>query len=516
MANKRITMSKIRQILRLHHEGKTKLQISELCGSSRNTVKKYLRVYESEQLRWADIETMNDYQLTQVFCVDESREPTERIRVLTALCPAIEKALKRRGMTRTRQWEDYLKKHPDGFKFTSFCFYLNRYLNQTRPVMHIEHKAGDKMFIDFAGEKMHYWCRDTGEQITVEIFAAILGCSQLVYVEAVASQKKEDLIRGCENAIHYYGGVPAALVPDNLKSAVTKSSKYEPTLNETFEDFASHYNTTVLPARSYRPRDKALVEGIVKIIYTNIYTTIDKHDFFSLEELNAAIKTELETLNNKLLTGRTYSRRQQFEEIEKQTLRGLPQYRYDFKQQYTCTVMKNGFACLRTDKHYYSVPYRLIGKKVKILYTDSQVEIFYEYNSVALHERNMRLHQYTAIKEHLASAHQFVTEWSIEKFIADAKRIHDDVALYIEHVIQSKTHPEAAYKSCMGILSFARKVGSERLINACRRAENFGLYGYPQIENILNRKLDLVVEEKEENNPNIPMHPNIRGSNYYQ
>lgn len=419
-------------------------------------------------------------------------------------------------MTRTMQWEAYLHKHPDGFKFTSFCCHLNRYLDQTRPLMHIEHKAGDKMFIDFAGEKMCYWNRDTGEQIQVEVFAAILGCSQLVYVETVASQKKEDLIRGCENAIHYYGGVPAALVPDNLKSAVTKSSKYEPTLNETFEDFASHYNTTVLPARSYRPRDKALVEGIVKIIYTNIYTSIDKHDFFSLHELNAAIKIELEKLNNKLLTGRDYSRRQQFEEIEKQALRPLPQYRYDFKQQYICTVMKNGFACLRTDKHYYSVPYRLIGKKVKILYTDNQVEIFYDYNSVALHERNMRPYSYSVIKDHLASSHQFVTEWSTEKFITDAKKIHDDVALYIEQVIQSKTHPEAAYKSCMGILSFARKVGSDRLINACRRAHRFGLYGYPQIENILYRKLDLVVEEKEENHPVIPEHTNIRGSNYYQ
>jgi len=515
MANKRITMSKVRQILRLHSEGKTKLQISELCGSSRNTVKKYLRVFEREQYQWTAIEAMNDFQLSQLFCVDETREPSERLRILNALFPSIEKSLKRRGMTYTMQWAEYLLKHPDGFKFTSFCCYLNRYLNQTRPVMHIEHKAGDKMFIDFAGEKMHYWSRDTGEQIAVEIFAAILGCSQLVYVEAVASQKKEDLIRGCENAIQFYGGVPAALVPDNLKSAVTKSSKYEPTLNETFEDFASHYNTTVLPARSYRPRDKALVEGIVKIIYTSIYTTIDKHDFFSLEELNAAIKMELEKLNNKTLTGRNYSRRQQFEELEKQALRALPQYGYNIKKQYVCTVMKNGFVCLRTDKHYYSVPYRLIGKKIKILYTDNEVEIFHQYNSIALHTRDMRPHQYTVIKDHLASAHQFITEWSIEKFITDAKKIHDDVAQYIWHVIASKNHPEAAYKSCMGILNFGRKVGNERLINACRRAERFQLYGYPQIENILQRKLDLVKDD-EENNPLIPPHPNIRGSNYYQ
>lgn len=509
-------MNKIRQILRLHNEGKTKLQISELSRSSRNTVKKYLRVYEREQMRWSDIQAMNDYKLSLLFGEDENREPSERLQALTAMLPDIEKALKRRGMTRTKQWEAYLIQHPNGFKFTSFCEHLNRHLDYTRPVMHIEHKAGDKVFIDFAGEKMHYWSRDTGEKIEVEIFAAILGCSQLVYIEAMASQKKEDLIRGCENAFHYYGGVSAALVPDNLKSAVTKSSKYEPTLNETFEDFALHYSTTVLPARSYRPRDKALVEGIVKIIYTNIYTNLDTHDYFSIQELNAAIQTELEALNNKLLTGRDYSRRQQFEEIERHTLRPLPQYRYDFKQLYSCTVMKNGFVCLRPDKHYYSVPYRLIGKKVKLLYTDSCVEVFYQYNSEAKHERNMRPHQYTTIKEHLASAHQFITEWSADKFIADAKKIHDDVALYIEHVIQSKTHPEAAYKSCLGILNFARKVGHERLTKACRRAEHFGQYGYPHIENILNRKLDLIDEEPENNILEIPLHINIRGSNYYQ
>lgn len=509
-------MSKIRQILGFYNQGKTKLQISELCGTSRNTVKKYIRVYEREEMRWTDIQAMNDYKLSLLFELNENREATERERVLTALFPEIEKALKRRGMTRTRQWSDYLIKHPDGFKFTSFCRYLNRYLDYTRPVMHIDHKAGDKLFIDFAGEKMHYWSRENGEKIEVEIFAAILGCSQLVYVEALASQKKEDLIRGCENAFHYYGGVTAAIVPDNLKSAVTKSSKYEPTLNETFEDFATHYTTTVLPARSYRPRDKALVEGIVKIIYNKIYTNIDQKDYFSLEELNIAIQIELEALNNQLLTGRDYSRRQQFEEIEKSTLGPLPQYRYDFKQHYSGRVMKNGCVCLRPDNHYYSVPYRLIGEKVKMIYSETEVEIFYNYNSEAKHKRNFSSKDFSIIDEHLSHEHAFVKGWSTDKFITDAKKIHEDVAKYMEKVIASKTHHEAACKSCMGILSFARKVGHERLINACRRAESFGLYGYPQIENILNRKLDLIKEDKEENNPNVPLHKNIRGSNYYQ
>ena len=509
-------MAKVRQILSLHTQGVSKKKISELTGASRNTVKKYLRVYQREQLSWSDIEKMNDYHLTVHFCPDDYREPCARAKTLMAFLPDVEKALMRgRGMTKTKQWEDYLKKHPDGYRFTSFCFYLTRWLNHSKPVMHIEHKAGDKMFIDFAGEKMHIIDERTGEQIEVEVFASILGCSQLTYVEAVRSQTKEDLIHACENALYYYGGVPAAIVPDNLKSAVTKSSKYEPKLNETFEDFANHYNTTVLPARSYRPRDKALVEGIVKIIYTTIYTALDEQHFLSLEELNRAIKIALEAHNNKLLTERDYSRRQQFEEIERSTLQPLPQYRYELKKQYEATVMKNGHVCLGPDKHYYSVPHRYIGKRMKLRYSSSQVEIFYDYESIAIHSRDMRPHKYTSVKEHLASNHQFVTEWSAEKFIADGKKIHDDVAHYITQVIETKKHPEAAYKSCMGILHFARKVGNERLTNACRRAHRFGLYGYPQIENILNRKLDMQPEEEENTNP-VPQHANIRGNDYYK
>jgi hypothetical protein len=224
---------------------------------------------------------------------------------------------------------------------------------------------------------------------------------------------------------------------------------------------------------------------------------------------------ELEALNNRLLTGRDYSRRQQFEEIERTALKPLPHYTYQFKHQYICTVMKNGHVRLAADKHYYSVPYQLIGKKVKLLYSDTTVEIFYDYDCVAMHSRSVRPHQYTTVKEHLASTHRFMSEWSAQKFIDDANSIHEDVATYITKVIQSRPHPEAAYKSCLGILNLARKVGSERLINACRRALHFGVYGYYQIDAILQKKLDQVqVEEKEDGV--IKLHHNIRGSNYYQ
>jgi transposase len=291
----------------------------------------------------------------------------------------------------------------------------------------MDHKAGDKLYVDFAGDKLSIIDKQTGEIQHVEVFVAILGASQLTYVEAVMSQQKEDFIGACEGAMLYYGGVPAAIVPDNLKSAVTKSSKYEPVLNESFADFAQHYSTTILPARAYKPRDKALVENAVRIMYTRIYTKIRGNNYFTLEELNAAIRIALEEHNSLLLTGRNYSRRQQFEEVERSALAPLPPLRYELRKELFVTVMKNGHVSLNADKHYYSVPYRFIGKKVKLMYSRSIVEIYYHYERIAIHQRLKSPYNYTTDKEHLASAHRFVTDWTPERFLSWAGKIHEDV-----------------------------------------------------------------------------------------
>ncbi|WP_316753701.1 IS21 family transposase [Pedobacter gandavensis] len=225
--------------------------------------------------------------------------------------PHVDKELKRTGVNRHILWAEYYKEFPDGYQYSQFCFYYNQWKNRVNPTMHIDHKAGDKLYVDFAGQKLSITDKQTGEIINVEVFVSILGASQLTYVEAVGSQQKEDFIAACEHTLHYIGGVPDAIVPDNLKAAVIKSSRYEPTLNETFSDFADYYGTTILPARAFRPRDKALVEGAVKIIYTRIYAPLRKGVYHSLKELNDAIRPMLEEHNNRLLQGRNYSRRQQ-------------------------------------------------------------------------------------------------------------------------------------------------------------------------------------------------------------
>lgn len=516
MANTTISMSKIRQILRMYSQGRSKLSIAAQIGVSRNTAKKYLAAFEASGFTFEEINSLNDKELEDFFGGGKEMPPDKRLQALRRCFPHVDKELKRTGMNRRILWEAYRKEFPDGFQYTQFCFYYNQWKARVNPTMHMDHKAGDKLYVDFAGEKLSITDKETGEVIAVEVFVGILGASQLTYVEAVLSQQKEDFIAACEDALHYYGGVPAAIVPDNLRAAVTKSNRYEPTLNETFADFADHYGTTILPARAYRPRDKALVEGAVKIIYSRIYAPIHKQTYHTLAELNAAIKEALEVHNNQPLKGRNYSRRTQFEEVERVALSPLPALRYEFKKQHQATVMKNGHVCLGIDKHYYSVPYRFIGRKVKILYSRSNVEVYYHYERIAMHKRIKSPYSYTTDKDHLATTHRFMTEWTPDRFLDWAASIHEDVRLYILKILDRKQHPEQAYRSCIGILGFAKKAGNERLTVACQRALSYGLYNYKTIQQILENKMDQYQDSLFADELPMPNHDNIRGEDYYK
>jgi transposase len=462
-----------------------------------------------------EINALCDKDLEDLFVKHESHPVNQKHETLFNLFPAMDKELKKKGVTRQLLWVEYKSNNINGVGRSQFNYYFARWKAQVSPTMRMEHKVGDKLYVDFAGDKLSIVDKQTGEIQSVEIFVAILGASQLTYVEAVMSQQKEDFIGACEGALLYYGGVPAAIVPDNLKSAVTKSSKYEPVLNDSFADFAQHYSTTILPARAYKPRDKALVENAVRIIYTRIYTKIRGNDYFTLEEINAAIRVALEEHNNTLLTGRNYSRKQQFEDVERVALAPLPPLRYELKKELYVTVMKNGHVSLNADKHYYSVPYRFIGKKVKLMYSRSVVEIFYHYERIAIHKRLKSPYNYTTDKDHLASAHRFVSDWTPERFLSWASGIHEDVHLYILKILDRKQHPEQAYKSCVGILSFAKKVGNERLTKACQRALGYGIYNYKTIQTILEKGMDKYDEKEDNENLQMPQHDNIRGEHYY-
>lgn len=515
MANKTIVMSKLRRLIQLYSQGKSKLFISRYLKLSRNTVDKYVLQYRLLDLPLEEMDKLSDTDLDKLFFVQIPEDLTTKQKALYLFFPYMEKELKKTGVTRQLMWKEYILKHPDGIKRTQFNEHYNKWCKKVSPVMHINHKAGDKMYIDYAGKTLQIVDKESGEVTPVQFLVSILGASQYTYGEGTMSQGKEDFITSVENAFYFYGGVPAAVVPDNLKSAVTKSNKYEPTLNETFYDFAEHYSTTILPARSYKPRDKALVEGAVKILYTRVYSTLRDRTFFSLKELNAAIREALEVHNTTKLSGRSYSRKDLFNDVERQTLSPLPLNRYELKQQSFATVMLNGHVYLGEDKHYYSVPYNFIRKKVKLLYSANQVEVYYKYNRIAIHPRDKKPFSYTTIADHLASTHKFVTEWTPERFINWAESIDEAVREFVIHILNKKQHPEQAYKSCMGVLSLVKKVGEERLINACKRALEYNLHNYKIIQNILERGLDQI-EKENHLEQSLPEHDNIRGKNYYK
>jgi transposase len=518
MSNKTIDMFKIRQLLRLYADGRGSKFISRTTGIARNTVKKYLLLFIELRLTIEQVESLSDGQLATAFLLEKPKAVSSRVTDLEALLPGLSVRLKKRGVTKQMVYADYIGKCPEGFKQSAFLVRLNAYMGMSKPSMRVPHKVGDKLFIDFTGKRLQIVDTATGEVQDVEVFVAILGCSQLTFVTAVASQKKEDFILACELALHFYGGVPEAIVPDNLKSAVKKASRYESELNDSFAAFAAHYNTYVFPARVYKPKDKALVEGAVKIIYTSIFTKIDEKVYSSLPDLNVDILFYLEEHNNSLLTGCDYSRRQQFEALERNVLKPLNKYRYDPMVTKTAMVGKTGFVTV--DHRYYSIPYKFIGKKIRLMYNRTKVEAFSEHDLIAVHVRCFSKEKYIQNEDHLASWHKYPTEWNPEKFIADAGLIGDAVAAYIKKVLSRKEYPEKNYRACQGIINYKKRVGESRLINACKRADSFNVYNFGIIERILKSKADFIPLEDEpqptDADNSMPQHENIRGEDYYQ
>lgn len=509
-------MSKVRQILRMYTEGVSKSSISTRTGVSRNTVKKYIRDFISLGVSIEEINALKDSDLESMFMHEETKSIDDRYKTMLEFFPQMEKALKSKGMTKIKQWSVYIAAHPTGYRRAQFQLHYNRWSNKTKAVMRIEHKAGDKMYVDYAGNKLEYVDKETGEICPTEVFVAILGASQLTYIEATMTQQKEDFISACENALTYFGGAPLAIVTDNLRSAVTKSDKYEPTLNESFKDFAEHYRMTVLPAKPYRPTYKALVEGMVKIMYRTIYVAVKEKTYYSLDELNRSIREALEVLNKQMLSGRPYSRRELFEETERACLQPLPDTRYEARRKQVVRVQKNNHVCLGEDKHYYSVPYNYIEQRVSILYSQTKVDIYSGYELIASHQRNRLPYRYTTAEDHLASKHRYASDWTPEKFIEKASIVGESTREYIIKILHLKQHPEQAYKSCQGILSFASRVGSARLENACVRALYYKEYSYKTILSIIEKRLDNVGLDPESEIRLIPLHENIRGNMYFK
>jgi transposase len=515
MARKRINMKKIREIIRFKETSDmSDRKIARALNISRPVVAQYIKDFNASGLTYEETKDMPDSRFLALFEKQRNKR-CSKYEDISKLFPYFVTELKKTGVTLMILWNEYQKKHPDGYSYSQFCYHFQVWRNASRVTMHIEHKAGDKMFVDYAGDKLVIVDRKAGKERSVEVFVAILGASQLTYAEASFSQKSEDWIRSNERAFIYCGGVTQAIVPDNLKSGVTCSNRYEPGINVMFDDFAGHYQTVILPARVRRPQDKALVENAVNLVYQRIYAPLRNRIFYSLKELNEAIWDLLEQHNNTPFQRLKTSRREIFDNIEKQVLKPLPKERYAIKQCKELTVQFNYHVELREDRHYYSVPWQLKGKRVRVVYDDRNVAIYYDNVRIIQYKRDRSPNGYTTLHIHMPPHHRFYAQWSPERFIRWAQSIGDDVAEMIQVVLKSREHPEQAFKICMGILNLVKEHGPDRLNKACARALGFGFYSYKRIKNILDRGLE---EEALTESRELPVssHENIRGSQYYQ
>jgi len=514
MAGETISMIKLKQIFLLRLQGTPYDTIARSLGCSRNTVKKYVRLAEQRRLDPIALTAMEDHELEKLFS-EPAVVGQYRYQDLESLFPHMEKEIKRVGVTRWILWGEYKAQFPDGYAYSQFCDYFRQWQDRYTATAHFDHTPGDKVFIDFTGKKLSIVDQSTGEVQDLEVFVAVMGFSGLTYVEAVPNQQKEVFLQAIENALWYFKGVPRALVPDNLKSAVTRPDKYEPEINETLLDFANHYGTTIYPARSRKPRDKSMVENMVNIVYSRIFAPLRDRSFFHIRELNAAIGELLESHNNQRFQKEPVSRREKFDLNEAAQLAPLPTGRYLIKHYKTARVMKN--CHVQLEKRYYSVPYRFIGKEVKLIHTQQEVHIFFNQDRIAYHSKGLKPFGYTTQADHLPSSHRFVTEWTPAKFIVWAERISPEVKDYIEAVLTQKSYPEQAYRSCLGILSMEKKVGKERLIKAIKRAGHYRIFHYKAIKKILEGGLDKLLEgDQDPVQITLPLHQNIRGKDSFQ
>lgn len=512
MAMRRTSMNKVREIIRLYEEcGLSQRAISRALSISRPVVSEYVSKIQSKGLDYNTLKAIDDDTLLKII-TGKVKSTSKRYQVLQSQFDYFLKELKRPGVTLKRLWEEYREEQPKGYGYSQFCFHFKVWRSTSEVTMHMTHKAGDKMFVDFTGKKLQIVDKNTGEIKDMEVLVAALGASQYAYVEAVNSQKKEDWIRANLNAFHYFEGVPKAVIPDCLKTAIQKYNRYEPDINPEYADFARHYQTTILPARPSRPKDKAIAEGSVRIVYMWIFAALRNRIFHSLRELNQAISEELEKYNGKPMQKTGISRKEMFDQVEKEALKPLPAEKYVIRHFKRLKVQINYHIYLSQDKHHYSVPYRYRGKQVIVVYTDSSVTIYYKNNRIAIHKRDRTPNGYSTIKEHMPSHHRKYSDWNPQRFINWAKNTGENVEIVIKTVLASRKHPEQSFKTCLGILTLAKRYDKERLDKACEKAIYFQYYSYKGIKNILENNLENYQEDLFQP---LPDHINIRGNQYY-
>jgi transposase len=506
-------MSKAKKILKLLSQGRSKRSISELCRVSRNTVDKYAAIFEAHPLGYDGLLKLTEKEFYSVIAPPADNEPTHN--ELYGLLPGMLKRLSIKGMTRLMLWEEYKGKYPQGVQYSQFCEHLRRFEKTQKITMMLDHKAGDKMMVDFAGKKLKLIDSETGQETSVEFFVAILPCSQLTFACACLSQQTPDFLNCLVDALAYFGGVPNAIVPDNLKPAVTRASKYDPEINYAMAHFADYYDVAVLPTRAGKPKDKALVENAVNILYTRVFAPLHDKVFHSLQSLNKAILTLVNKHNKTLFQEKPVSRLDQFNEVEKQVLKPLPLLPFQIRQFQNAKVHPNCHVHLSSDKHHYSVPYQYVSKEVNIVYDANSVEIFHKLDRIATHQRKKQLYGYSTLPEHLHPKHQYYGTWSESYFLKKSLQIGPKTHSLIQKLFLQSKHPEQGFKFCQGILQLAKNYNHEQMEKAAQLSIQFEFVTFKIVEHILSAYPNINIDEEETPPTNI-MHDNIRGADSYR
>lgn len=514
MAAKPIAMEQLKQVLKLYGEGQSIKGIVRLTGLSRNTVRSYLS-RASEDV--CNTTKQTDAALAGVFYnQDVAAYKSDRYQQLLKHFEGTDRELSRPGVTRQLLWREYMDVCPDGYGYSQYCYHLQQFLSNKDVVMHLEYKPAEQIMVDFAGKKYHYVDQQTGERIPCDVFVSTLPYSGLIFCIAVESQKIPDMLDASNHMLRYIGGVTETILCDNMRTAVTRSDRYEPVFTDLCYQLSEHYGTTFSATRPGKPRDKAMVEKAVSLVYKYVYAPLRHRTFASLAEINHYFRQQIDLLNLRKYKGSSFSRRDLFEQQERPFLRELPTTPCLLKRSTTLTVQRNYHIQLREDGLYYSVPWQHVGKKVKVWYDNKTVEIYLDHERIAIHVR-IPGRGYNTIGEHMPLNHQQARDargWTKEELLNKAARIGTKTTSVADAILGNSIYMEQNYKACFGMLMLEKRYGSSRLEAACALALTGTRINYTMIKNILAAGMD-----KQINIPlakSLPVHNNIRGPQHYQ
>ncbi|MFZ5495028.1 MAG: IS21 family transposase [Verrucomicrobiota bacterium] len=517
MARERLSMRKTREVLRLKYESRfTVREIARSCGIAASTVVGYLARAAVAGLGWPLPAELTDAALeARLF-----RRPLEELAVRPRPLPdyaAVDEELRRHrrlNLTLDLLWREYKEQHPDGYQYTQFVAHYHRWRQQRDVCLRQVHRYGEKLFVDFT-DGLDLVDAPTGARTPTHLFVAVWGASNYTYAEACGSQDLPSWIGAHVRAFAYFGGLPQIVVPDNLKSGVSRACRYEPDLNPTYAEMAAHYGVAILPARPRRPRDKAKAEAGVLIAHRWILAVLRHHRLTSLAEMNTAIREPLERLNTRPLRHLKRSRRELFDAWDRPAARALPTepYQYAVWRQATVSIDYH----IAVEQHYYSVPFRLVRERVDVRLTATTLEVFAKGERVAAHVRSLRPHQHTTLAAHMPPAHQRYREWTPSRLIAWAAKTGPATAQVVEHILASRAHPEQGYRACLGLLRLGQAFSPERLEAAARRALYYRSCSFKALRTILTAGLDRLALPDADlaAEASLAPHDNLRGADYY-